>query len=396
MLVVGKGLKPAEAALVVGLVKVSSIIGTYLGGLSSDKVGLKFTMLVSFFLTALGLGYLPIPTDIFLITLFAIVAQIGHAMFPSAVRLMLSEILGEARLKEGIGWFRFANNLGQIVSYVISATFAYLGIMFFFYFDAVTTVAALILGFKILPDVKPAKVARGTDYVSTKLLFSKSAFKNKDIFLFILSSVIVALSLLMFEMITIGVAAKSRLVFGDHALKLYSLFMVINTVLCALFAIPASKYFRNIKPVFYFSTVMLVSAGILSLHNTPTELSIFLGSFLMTMGEIVFASMSQYSLLILTPENSHRGTFYSVSLMLQKTGVIIAGFITMPLLVYGNYAIATFAVVGILTVLLTTILVRNLNLPSVKEKYGHKLLFIPPKKINQKNKKKIGQNEVAL
>lgn len=370
MLVVAKGLLPHQGTLIVGFVKTASLVGVYIGGLCSDKLGMKFTVMISFFLTTFGLGVLPLPSEIYLIVLLAVIAQVGNSMFPSAARLMLAELLGAHRLKEGYGWYRLANNLGQIVSYTLSATFAYLGIMFFFYFDALTTLIAMLLGIYVLPDLKTPSVVDKTNHLSSRTLFTKHIYKNKSIFLFVIASLIVALFLMCFEMIVIGVSAKSSLVFGNRSLRIFSTFMVINTILCAIFAIPASKYFKNLKHVFVAGILILVSAGILSLQGRPTEISLFLGAFLWSLSEIIFASMSQYSLILFTPENTHKGTFYSFSIILQRIGVVIAGFIAMPLTVYGNYAIYAFTIIGIVTLALIYVLMRTLRHPEIKEKFN--------------------------
>lgn len=352
MLLVEKGLSASQGSFVLGSVKISALIGTYFGGFSSDRWGLRTTILLSFFLTAIGFSLLPIVDLIVVVTLCGVISQIGHAMFPSAARLMLSEIHGPKRLQEGIAWLRTANNAGQIVSYTVGAVFAFLGTGFFFFVDAATSFLAAAIGYKYLHD--PAKKTSKSDLpakFSTKKLLL--AFKGTDPKpkLFVLCTIATTLFSMNYEMVIIGTAAKTKLLYKEDGLTLLSWFMLINTILCTISAVPAARFFHNIKFTFRIGTLLSCLGGIVALSNSPSKDQIFFGAFLITAGEIIFTSMAQYALLLCTPESSNKGVLYSMALLIQKTGGIIAGFISLPLLVYGNYAKYVFSINLIVTFL---------------------------------------------
>jgi len=124
MLLVEKKLGVGEASLVLGTVKASALLGIFLGGYFADKWGLRLSLVSSFLFTGFGLGILPVSEGIILISALAIMAQVGHMMYPSAARLMLNQTISRTRLQEGVGWLRTANNAGMIVSYGLGILFS--------------------------------------------------------------------------------------------------------------------------------------------------------------------------------------------------------------------------------------------------------------------------------
>lgn len=366
ILIIEQKIPPGDGALALGIIKASAFIGTYLGGWSSDRLGLRRTLIFSFLLTAIGLGLLPSVPTLFGILILGIIAQTGHAMFPSAARLMLTELLPRQRLQEGIGWLRSANNAGQIVSYSLGALFAGLGTIAFFYLDAVTSMMAALIGVRFLPRGKPAPTPASEappieNMVSVRDVFTKKGLKNKRVRAFLLCSVVIALFVLIYEIMMIGVAAKSKLQFGENGLKIFSQFMIINTVLCALFAVPAARFFKNLKQVLTWGILIVGVGGAISLHGSPSKLDLFMGALLMTLGEIIFTSMAQFTLLQLTPNSRQRGALYSVSLIFQRMGMTIAGFITLPLVMAGGHGAAAVGILTVLTLIVIGIFLKQLE-----------------------------------
>ncbi len=375
MMIVEKGLTAKEGSIVLGIVKASTLLGTFFGGYSSDNFGLRTTILISFGLTTIGLGLLPLLNPIVLFTLLAALAQTGHAMFPSAARLMLLEIHGHQRLQEGIAWLRTANNAGSIVGFSLSAGLSYLGIAFFFFIDAGTSLLAFLFGWHLLPGSANKKISTELQKFSVMKILKSYREPQSRLFLFFVSSLIIALFSLNYEMAMIGIAAKAKLLYADDGLKLFSWFMIINTIICAVSAIPAARFFKNIKFVFIIGFLLAPFGGMISLLNVPTPVHIFIGALFMTMGEVIFTSMAQYCLLILTPESSRKGALFSFALILQKLSMILAGFITLPLVVYGNYAHFAFGTVSLLALVLVSVFLKNLTHADLRIKFGLKPLI---------------------
>jgi MFS family permease len=371
ILIIEQNIPASAGALALGVIKASAFIGTYFGGWCSDRLGLRRTLIFSFLMTGIGLGLLPVFPTLAGVIVFGIVAQTGHAMFPSAARLMLTETLPSKRLQEGIGWLRSANNAGQIVSFSLGALFSKLGTSAFFFLDSGTSFIAALIGYRLLPNKKmavkssvAAPLEASDQHVSVRELLTKKGLKNKKVRLFLMCSLVIALFSLIYEMLMIGVAAKSKIIFEEDGLKLYSQFMIINTVLCTVFAVPASRYFKSLGKVLFWGLFLLGIGGALSLHGAPSKLDLFIGALCMTFGEIIFTSMAQFTLLQLTPNSRQRGALYSVSLIFQKVGVTTAGFITLPLVMAGGHGALVVGVLTAISLIVSWYFLKMLKEPS--------------------------------
>ncbi len=369
MLIIEKGFTVQQGSTILAVVKSMALVGTFVGGLLSDRMGLRFTIFASYVCVAIGLGILPHAPTLYTVLICASVAQLGHAFFPSAARLMLADILGQHRLKEGISWFRTANNAGQIVSYSVAATLSTMGLAFFFYFDALTSALALVLGFYILPRGKIVETDHSMDKAiaeeaaehSTSLdtddalpphrlvwrkirsLFHHLGYKNSRGLALLLCTGVITCTTLTYEMIVVGLSAKTKLIHGDAGLKYFSLFMVVNTILCTLTAVQAARFFTRITVTFLMGATLIPLAGYIALSGQSELWQLFAGTLLLTLGEVATTSMAQYGLLVLTPATKSKGTIYGVCLTIQKVGTILAGAVALPLVVYHDYVLSTFA-----------------------------------------------------
>jgi hypothetical protein len=67
-----------------------------------------------------------------------------------------------------------------------------------------------------------------------------------------------------------------------------------------------------------------------------TRALIYAGMFFNTLGEIVFASLSQVVILQSLPKTHAQGSVYGFSVMVQMTGRIIGGALAIPMIAYGT------------------------------------------------------------
>lgn len=322
-----------QASLIMGLTKAMALVASFLGGIASDRLGMKKVLLASFGLSAVGLFGMASLKSVILLALFAMLAQLGNNLFHSPARLLLTEMVAKNQVKEAIAWLRTGNNAGQIVSYSIGSVFAALGTSLLIYFDAVTSLLAMLCGLKWLPEHKPAVVGAEQGQEGQE----KAPWGT-----FIRCTLIVAGSSLIYEFFVSGAAAKYRIVFGPEGVRIFSLSMVINTVFCALFAVHAAKIFKNPARVLPLGICLEMLGAALALEAARVDVGfstralIYGGMFLNTLGEIVFASLSQVVILQALPKTHAQGSVYGFAIMVQMTGRIIGGALAIPMIAYGT------------------------------------------------------------
>jgi MFS family permease len=333
VLLVEREVPIAQASLIMGSTKAMALVASLLGGMASDRLGMKRVLLASFGLSALGLFGMASFKSVLFLALFAMLAQLGNNLFHSPARLLLTEMVAKNQVKEAIAWLRTGNNAGQIVSYSVGSVFASLGTALLIYFDAATSLLAMLCGLKWLPEHKPAVV---------QVVANQEGQESASWSTFILCTLIVAGGSLIYDFFVTGAAAKYRIVFGTEGVRIFSLSMVINTVFCALLAVHAARICKNPARVLPVGICLEMLGATIALEaanqgvSFATRALIYAGMFFNTLGEIVFASLSQVVILQSLPKTHAQGSVYGFSVMVQMTGRIIGGALAIPMIAYGT------------------------------------------------------------
>lgn len=328
MLLVEKHLRAKDAALVMTIIKVTSIGGTFLGSYLCDDLGMKFTLLLSFLLAGIGLAGLPMFDSLAALIAFACVAHLGNAMFSGPMRLLISEVAQPHEQQEAWGWFRTANNVGQIVAFSIGTFFSTLGIPALFYFDAITSLFATGIGSKIIKKNPHQDELHATTHPHHLTQNMKT---------FLAFAFVTGGFSCLYELFIVSVSANSKIYFGELGVKIYSQSMLINTVICALVAIPASKTIKNPRIAFPMGIVFMGLGSAIAFTAKSQLWMLFLGMLLVSIGEIFYTALSTYVLIRITPKVKKKGTIFGIGLVFQPVGRIIGAAIAFPCVVYGKH-----------------------------------------------------------
>lgn len=343
MLLVERHIGTGDSSFVMTLVKIAYVFGTFFGGWICDRVSLKSSVILSFTLAAIGLGFIPVTKSLTVLAICAVIGQIGQAMFQSPARLLILGMVHPDKHQESIGWLRTANNLGLIISYGLGAVFSQFGILALMLFDSVTSLLAAILGWKTVPrtgkfDVTPKKIPEDHKENSPQ----GPIYWN----LLALCALTIGGYSFLYDIFMVSSAAKFKILFGDKGLSVFSTMMVVNTTLCALFAVWASKIFKNPAVVFPAGLAMTAAGAALVVGTDGSYVMIFLGVALFTFGEIVFASLASFTLIKIMPNVKDRGSIYGLALVIQALGRIAGGGLAFPMVVHGNHPVAFVLISG--------------------------------------------------
>jgi predicted MFS family arabinose efflux permease len=311
------------------MLKGTMLAGTLAGGALTARFSSRSLVLTALLLSAVGLGFLPFQTSIWLILLFGMMAQFSEALMNVVQRLLLMDQVEHAHQKEALGWMRMVNNFAQIFSFSVAAAGARFGITPLCLFDSATSLGAFFLGRKILPRREgPAQSGRGLGGVPSEGVASKWTF-------FRCALVLMGWSF-FYELFLEGGAGRLEILHPGEGLHRFSTMMILNTVLCAGFAVQATKLFR--KPWITITGGMLLTVlGILVAGwGMASQLWVFGGMLLITLGELMVGSTAQYTLMRLTPGGSQAGFYYSLGISLMQGGRIIGAAVAFPLLIHAS------------------------------------------------------------
>ncbi|HLB58540.1 MAG TPA: MFS transporter [Bdellovibrionota bacterium] len=353
MLLVERQISAGDSSLVMTLVKVAAVGGLFLGGWTSDRLGMKKTILFSFIISGITLALIPFTPDLFTLTLASIVSSGAIAMFPAASRLLLVELVPFHLQQESIAWLRTALNFGQVVCYSIGTIFSRWGILILFLFDSCTSILAAGIGAKILPrlEVTQQKVSS----VSSEEKPNSASWN-----MFFLCALILGGYSFLYELFFIGAAAKYKILFGDEALRIFSVIMLINTVLCSIFAVVAARAIKNPNIAFPLGIIFVALGTSLAVSGTPSLPIIYLGAFVVTIGEIIFTAVGMFMMIRMTPESKDRGAVYGFGMVIQHSVRILGGALAFPMIVHGSHPVPFITGSAIFILFLITLSWRGL------------------------------------
>lgn len=348
MVLVERQVPTAESSVVLSATKAMGLIATLIGGIASDRFTTKTLVVLSFATCAVGMIGLSQAEHLFLIAACAMLAQFGTTLFQSPARLMLAVMAPGRQLPEALAWLRTAHNLGQVVSYGIGALFSGVGLAALMLYDAATSVLAVILGWRWLPSYSPHSPKREIrNLLQAEAVAAPSPLPphhtSRPGYTFWITAGLLFGSSLLYELYISGAAGQYRELFGAAGLRVFSGGMVINTVLCALLAVAASRFFERPSRVLPLGLVLqAVGATVATLPNVAGYGHIMVGMFLLTLGEITFASISQATLMRLLPSGHRTGTYYGLAMTVQASGRIVGGALAFPWVVRGAHPALAF------------------------------------------------------
>lgn len=350
MLLIEKEFSTGQSTTIMTLAKSSVFLGAFLGGALSDHLGLKWSLLLSYIISGIGLGLLPHGQSMWAISFFGILAVLGTHMFTGPARMLLMELLPPKKQGEGLAWMRTAANLGQVVSFGIGFLFSGLGLRFMMGFDAATSIlAAILLAYLLVPKQKKSKVTEEKP---------KFTLITGNWRVFVLLACVIGGFNFLYEVYMVSTSALCKVDFGDDGLRIFSSIMLVNTILCAIFSVVVAKRWNDPNYLIPVGLVLISIACVLTKISGTNKTLLFTGAFLITMGELMFAAISGVALIRAAPLSRRPGTVYSVGLLIQSFGKFLGAALAFPMLVHGNYAIH-FILVSVIFFLILFFLIRR-------------------------------------
>lgn len=346
ILLVKRGVSTVEGVAVLAILKAMILAGTLIGGALSDRLSSRALVLAALLMSAFGLGLLPFQRTLLLILACGILAQLAESMMNVVQRILLVSQVDSPHQKEALGWMRMVNNFAQIFSYTIAAMAARLGVMPLMVFDASTSLAAFFVGRRILPGAGPGAARdRALSGGNAGRAGSKTAFFG--------CALVLMGWALFYELFLEGGAGRLEMLHPGEGLRRFSSMMVLNTVLCAAFAVHASRFFQKAWAAITLGLILTAMGIVVAVWGMASQSWVLAGMLCITLGEIMLGALAQYTLMRLTPSGHNEGFYYSLGLTLMQCGRIAGAALAFPLLIHAtNLHAFTLLVAASLTILL--------------------------------------------
>jgi MFS family permease len=328
ILLVKRGVTTAQGSLVLTALKATTLAGTLAGGALTDRFSARNLVLAALLLSASGLGFLPFQTSIWLILLFGVLAQFAEALMNVVQRLLLMHEVDFEYQKESLGWMRMVNNFAQIFSFSIAAVGSSLGVTPLMLLDSATSLGAFALGRKILPRTPPGSEP------GARLGGEGGGHGGRSAF-FRCALVLMGWTF-FYELFMEGGAGRLEVLHPGQGLHRFSTMMILNTVLCAAFAVHATRLFTKSWTAITGGMALTALGVLFAGWGMASQLQVFGGMLLITFGELMLGAVAQYTLMRLTPGDSRAGFYYSLGLSLMQCGRMAGASLAFPLLIHAE------------------------------------------------------------
>jgi hypothetical protein len=337
ILLVNRGVSTGEGTAVLSALKVTMLAGTVIGGALSDRFSSRSLALAALLMSAAGLGFMPFQTSIWMILIFGMLAQFAESQLNIVQRLLLMGQVDPANQKEALGWLRMVHNAAQIVSFSVAAIGARFGLTPLMLFDAATSLSAFFIGRRILP-------RREGSHDDKHRLGASSAAGLPSASAFFRCAFVLMGWAFFYELFLEGGAGRLEILHPDEGLRRFSTMMVLNTILCAGFSVQASKLFKNAWMAISGGMLLMALGTLVAVWGMASQLWVLGGMTCISMGELMFGAVAQYTLMRLTPANRNAGFYYSLGIMLMQTGRVLGGTLAFPILIHAPSLAPFFAI----------------------------------------------------
>ncbi len=156
-----------------------------------------------------------------------------------------------------------------------------------------------------------------------------------------------------------GGAGRLEILHPGEGLRRFSTMMILNTVLCAAFAVQATKLFQKSWIAITGGMLLTVAGVLLAGWGMSSQLWVFGGMLFITLGELMIGSVAQYTLMRLTP-GTKSGFYYSLGITLMQSGRILGAGSAFPLLIHAS-GLVPFTAIALLVLAVQLVVLWSLR-----------------------------------
>lgn len=332
---------------------LGSVLGSWLGGKLTDKIGYYKIMATSVILTGVLFIFLQFITDFYLLCLGIFIIMAVADTFRPAMFVAVSAYSKPENKTRSVTLIRLAINLGfsagPAIGGMIIEEIGYAGL---FWIDGITCILAGLLLIRVLSPKK-------TKTIETEVLSSpESAYKDKTFILFLISMLLFAIVFLQYFS-TIPVFYNDG--FGLTEFEI-GLLLGANGLLIFIFEMPLIKFLEgsnfNKKSLMAFG-IFLIGLSFIILNLTDWIGILIIGLILITFGEMIVFPFSN-AFAMNRAKRGNQGEYmalYSISFSIAH---IIGHNTGMQLIAAYGYAI-TWVIISIIAVL-SIVLILNIKI----------------------------------
>ncbi|WP_053763632.1 MFS transporter [Streptomyces sp. AS58] len=294
-----RGHSAGAAGFVLGVSGLGNVLGNAVGGHLADKIGRRWTIMLSGVTTAAltaAVPFLePLPVIVVVVGLIGVTSQIYR---PAAAAVLLDSVTNNQQRLAAFGVFRFAMNIGAALGGVIGGVLASTSYVELFLGNAVACLLFGVVVAVLLRDAPSAQADAGdTDTQADGAVGYRQAFADRTLLRFLLMTVVA-------EFVYIQSTVGLPLHVGDVGLteRDFGLLIGLNGLLVLVFELPITGAVSRCRPQHVLAVGNLLIGVGLALTGFMSSMVLLLVTVLIwTLGEMMASSVAHAYLGSLAP-----------------------------------------------------------------------------------------------
>ncbi len=291
---------------------IGSLLGTWIGGRLTDKIGFYKVIIASLFLGGLGFIALQFLDTFYTICIGMMILSALADAYRPAIFVACDAYSKPENVTRAIALIRLAINLGFSIGPVIGGLIiARINYSSLFWIDGITCVLAALLLFLVL---KPKAMNEGHTKQTEAVKEGISPYKNALYLLLVLIMILSTITFVQYFSV-LPLYYEQRHLLSE---ELIGLLLFLNGVLIVLFEMPIVGWLERInisKSMATFWGMILIALSFLVMNLTSWSGVLIIGMVLMTLGEMVGSPFANALALSMAPKG-RKGTYmglYSMS-----------------------------------------------------------------------------------
>ncbi len=298
-----------EIGQLFAIVATATMAGSMMGGALTDKLGRKNVMIFGLVISAFSMLSLGLVSDLSAVYIIGLIVGLFANVGGPARDAMIADLLPENKRADGFGLDRVLMNLtvtiGPALGGVVAVTYGYLWL---FIIDAITSTTTAIAVFLIIPETKPTISGKPKESIVQSLTGYLKVATDKIFIAFVLVSILVIAVYVQMNT-SLGLYLRDAHGISDQG---FGYILTLNAAMVVALQFWITRRIKNMPPMIVMTLgTLFVGAGFLMYGLVSTYFLFLVAMAIITVGEMLFAPVSQALVAHLAPEHM-RGRYMAM------------------------------------------------------------------------------------
>jgi len=317
-----------EVGVLFAILSVSRIIGSFLSGALTDKIGRRALMIYGLIFSAgssLMMAFIEDMTIFYTAVIFVgLLSSIGGP----AQQAMVADLLPEKQRADGYGLIHVSNNLAHTIGPMIGGLLAGISYILLFFVDAILSIITAVIIYFAIPETQPQKSDKQVEESLAQTLGGYWRVARNGVFMAFFG--IAILMKLVYRQMGTTLPVFLRDVHGIPP-QGYGWLLSLNAGMVVLFQFMITRKTSKFKPMKVMAVgTFLYAIGFAMYGFFSTSLFFFIAMAIITIGEMFISPIGQSMVAHFAPEDM-RGrymAFYGFSWTIPSLfGPLAAGLV---------------------------------------------------------------------